>query len=258
MHGPFGWIVDGATGVSGRRMTPGPSDAAWLAGTISANLASLAGDGIPVRSVLPLVEAAVAQAFRALQIHQVCSEHPGPSACLGLIGIAASQDGPRLEGAFFGDVAALVPTAEGIVRWTDERAKSFEARTLAALGSHAPSSGTITEMARLQIVENRRKLNRPDGYWAVHPELSWAGREITFETPLVPDAPIVLATDGFMRLVDVFGAYTDDTLYNALASGEANRLMNELRDCECDLMAPARRRVKKHDDATVLVLDIRE
>jgi hypothetical protein len=61
-----------------------------------------------------------------------------------------------------------------------------------------------------------------------------------------------------MRLVDVFGAYADDTLYAALASGEADNLMGELRGYERDLMARARPRVKKHDDATVLVLDVRE
>jgi len=31
--------------------------------------------------------------------------------------------------------------------------------------------------------------------------------------------PLVLATDGFMRLVDVFGAYTDYSLHAALAEG---------------------------------------
>ena len=239
-------------------MTPGPSDAAWLAGTISANLASLAGSDIPLGSVLPFVDTAVRQAFDDLKTRQNRGEHFGPSACLGLVALSVEQDGLRLRGAFLGDVAALVKTADGIMRWTDERAKPFEARTLAALASHAPQSGALPEAARLQIIENRGKLNRPDGYWAVHPERPWAGREITFETSLAPGAPIVLATDGFMRLVDVFGAYTDDTLYAALASGEANSLMGELRGYERDLMARGRPRVKKHDDATVLVLDVRE
>jgi len=144
------------------------------------------------------------------------------------------------------------------VRWTDERAKPFENRTLATLdGTQGP--GNLPEPARLQIVENRRQLNRVGGYWVVQPERPWAGRELTFETVIEPNRPVALATDGFMRLVDVFGTFTDATLYAALAEGHRTDLIAELRDLEGhDDVAGAGPRVKKHDDATVLVLVVDE
>jgi hypothetical protein len=262
LHGGFGWVVDGATGVSRHVRSRGPSDAAWLAGIINANLAGLAESEAPMRAVLHCVDTAVSQAFKELKATDTTKgdlagkEDLGPSACLGLVTIVTDDRGIMLHGAFLGDVVALVPTPDGIIRWTDERAKPFERRTLATLALGEAESDALPERVRLQILENRRQLNRPNGYWAVQPERPWAGCEITFEAPITPSRPVVLATDGFMRLVDVFGAYTDDTLYAGLASGEAATLLEELREHERDAMAKARPRVKKHDDATVLVLDV--
>ena len=152
-------------------------------------------------------------------------------------------------------MVVLVPSESGIVRWSDERAKPFERKTLAALGAREHEPGTMPEAVRRQIRENRTRLNRPDGYWVVNPRRPWAGHELTFEASVEPGAAIVLATDGFMRLVDVFGAYSDVALHAALAAGRGAELMQELRERErSDLMAGAYPRVKTHDDATFLVI----
>ncbi|MET0529866.1 MAG: hypothetical protein ABW003_16290, partial [Microvirga sp.] len=42
-RGRFAWIIDGATGLSSEPMTPGPTDAAWLAGQMGEKLAELTG-----------------------------------------------------------------------------------------------------------------------------------------------------------------------------------------------------------------------
>jgi hypothetical protein len=104
-------------------------------------------------------------------------------------------------------------------------------------------------------LENRTRLNQQDGYWVVNPRRPWAGQELRFEAQVKPGEPIVLATDGFMRLADAFTAYADDELYDRLATGKGRDLMQELRDRERgDLMAGAYPRVKTHDDATFLVI----
>lgn len=257
LHAGYGWIVDGATGVSGGKATPGPSDAAWLANTIGASLSRLTVAGTSIGALLAMLESVVAAAFQSLA-PAVPEADPGPAACLGLLALLADSEGLCLHGAFLGDVVALVPTAGGIIRWTDERAKPFEKRTLASLDLAGRSEpGLLPEAVRLQILENRRQLNRPDGYWVVQPQRPWAGRELTFEARIKSGQPVVLATDGFMRLTDVFGAYTDADLHAALAEGRGDSLTAELRDLERrDSMAANFPRVKTHDDATVLVLEV--
>lgn len=254
LYGPYAWILDGATGVSGNRLTPGPTDAAWLVRKIGDKLEELACASGP-EDILRLLEADLTAAFAALG--PLADDDRGPSACLAFLGLRRSREDGRLvlEGRFLGDVVALIPTEEGIVRWTDERAKPFEKRTLAALGGRGHEPGPIPEAVRRQILENRTKLNRPDGYWIVNPYRPWAGHELRYEASLAVGQPIVLATDGFMRLVDLFQVYTDASLHARLTLGEGGDLMKELRDLERnDPKAQAHPRVKAHDDATVLVI----
>jgi hypothetical protein len=256
LRGRFAWVIDGATGMSDERLTSGGSDAAWLASLIDSHLGELSGLG-RADEVLSSLEAKVEAAFSEATAHVPdVSDDRAPSACLGLIAACPGEGGRvRLEGRFLGDVIALVPSENGVVRWTDERAKPYERKTLAALGAQEHEPGRIPEAVRRQILENRARLNRPDGYWVVNPRRPWTGRELRFEALVKPGEPIVLATDGFMRLVDIFETYSDSTLHAALAAGRGSSLMQELRERErSDLMAGAYPRVKTHDDATVLVI----
>ncbi|EIM27920.1 hypothetical protein [Microvirga lotononidis] len=256
LHGPFAWVIDGATGLSDEQLTSGGSDAAWLAGTVGGRLMGLARDE-SADAVLQRLEAAIDSDFREATAHiRNIDDHQAPSACLGLIETMPGEGGRvRIQGRFLGDVIALLPTEHGIVRWSDERAKPFERKTLAALGAREHEPGSIPETVRRQILENRASLNRPDGYWVVNPRRPWAGQELRFDAQVEAGAPIVLATDGFMRLVDVFGAYSDSALHGRLAAGMGADLMQELRERERgDLMAGAYPRVKTHDDATFLVI----
>lgn len=257
LQGRYAWVIDGATGMSGERMTEGASDAAWLAGRIGEGLEALLGTGPNADQVLGDLEAKMRGDYDEATAH-LSERHDdhAPGACLGLIGARPAGDGALLlEGWFLGDVVALVPSKGGIVRWTDERAKPFERKTLAALGGQGHEPGRVPEAVRRQILENRASFNRPEGYWVVSPRRPWAGQELRFEARIGPGEAIVLATDGFMRLVDVFGAYSDETLHAALAEGRGDGLMQELRTLERnDPMAAAHLRVKTHDDASVLVI----
>ncbi|MBB3017999.1 hypothetical protein FHR70_001039 [Microvirga lupini] len=256
LYGRFAWIIDGATGLSDEQLTSGGSDAAWLAALMDERLAALAGAD-PADRLLRQLEADIRSAFEEQTAHVPdVSDHHTPSACLGLIETTPGEgDVLGLQGRLLGDVILLVPSEHGVARWTDERAKPFERKTLAALGTREHEPGSIPDVVRRQILENRARLNQQDGYWVVNPRRPWAGQELRFEAQVRPGAPIVLATDGFMRLVDVFAAYTDDGLYHRLAAGKGRDLMQELRERERgDLMAGAYPRVKTHDDATFLVI----
>lgn len=257
LHGRSAWIIDGATGLSTEQLTAGGSDAAWLAGALDEALQRLSGEGLHGPDILRQLESEVRGKFEAATAHLPGHHlHRAPSACLGLVQAQeAGAEKLRVEGFFLGDVVALVPSEKGIERWTDERSKPFEQKTLAALGAEGHEPGQMPEVVRRQILENRTKLNQPDGYWVVSPCHPYAGRELRFEAQIEEGEAIILATDGFMRLVDGFAAYTDRSLHAALAAGRGDDLIEELRGLErSDLLSGAYPRVKTHDDATVLVI----
>jgi hypothetical protein len=240
------WIVDGATGISGSNVTNEASDAAWLAGQLH-NQLTVQGDAPD----LPTLEASVAAAFDPFAARLDGGDHLAPSACLGLV---TAGPGGHLRGALLGDVTILLPINGQIERWTDERAKPFERLTFATLGEDLGAA--ISDTTRRQIMSNREKMNHDGGYWVVQPLRPWAKNALSFEARVDPGAMIVLASDGFMRLVDLFGAYSDESLHAALAGGGGEALMQELRERENrpDSMR-LHRRVKIHDDATFIVVE---
>jgi hypothetical protein len=258
LHGRYAWVIDGATGLSEDQKTPGDSDAAWLADRIDTGLRALSAMDLGADEILSRLEAWARSDYdrASAPIANIPDEFT-PSACLGLIKVEAQDGALLLEGRFLGDVIALVPSDNGILRWTDERSKPFEAKTLDAFGAERLGVATrhMPEAVLKQILQNRTRLNRPDGYWVVNPRRPWAGQELRFQARVRSGDPVVLATDGFMRLVDVFGAYTDKSLHAALAAGGGDELIRELRSLESrDPMAAAHLRVKTHDDASVLVI----
>ena len=92
------------------------------------------------------------------------SIHHAPPPASADRGGAGENGRIGIRGRFLGDVIALVPSESGVVRWSDERAKPFERKTLAALAPGARAGQCPRPWA--QILENRTRLNRPDGYWS--------------------------------------------------------------------------------------------
>ncbi|HEV7372298.1 hypothetical protein [Arenibaculum sp.] len=231
--GCFAWIIDGASG---------SGDAARLASVMDAFLAAEAprhGPGT-LADLLSGLEAHLAGLF----------PEDGPSACLGLVAFGVPRDGRvPVQGAVLGDVCVYLDAGPGFVRWTDDRLKPFEARTLAALASG--DAGQV----RAQIRRNRAFLNRDGGYFAVHPRLPWAHAALRFEASVAAGSPVVLATDGFTRLDDLFGHMDARALAAAVAAGGAAALLGTLRALEgADPDGRRHPRVKRHDDATVLAV----
>lgn len=255
--GSHAWIIDGAAFFSGASRTEQQSEGAWLAQRVDEILRATARDEAPLSEVAATLEVAVARDYAALgdgQPERLGGE--GPSAVLGLLRLSAMGQCCRIEGVVIGDVSIIILDGERMERWTDPSAGPFEARTIAAAGAGLRRDGEpISAPALAQIHENRRFLNQPDGYWAVHPGLPWQGGLRTFSATLSPTATVLLASDGFMRLVDVLKRYDEARLMQAVVRDGAAALVAELRRLESgDPRTERFNRVKIHDDATALVV----
>jgi hypothetical protein len=258
--GRFAWIVDGASGVGARNLTSAMTDAAWLALSIDRILRERIGEdgSLALHRLLARLERELARQFTKETSAANVDPIDAPSACLALVELVDAGDGRvRLAGAIIGDVCVFVPGEAGLARWTDERLKSFEAKTLDALAREPRVTFDVPGAVLDQIRNNRRWLNRDGGYFAVHPRLPWADHVLSFETSLPAGNAVVLATDGFLRLSDLFGAMDVAQLCAAVRNGEADSLVVRLRRLEQgDPFGLKHLRVKPHDDATVLAVDL--
>lgn len=106
----------------------------------------------------------------------------------------------------------------------------------------------------------RDAINR-GGKWcfSLHPEAAAHFEYQEFPLSRNTGATILLASDGFLRLVDIFLAYTHESLIRAAQPENKGlqTLVNELKILENDAIAKGdTRQVKGHDDASALLLRI--
>lgn len=258
VSGRFAWVIDGSTGVKQNRTVRGETEAARLAAEIDRFLraASTSDNAETLETMLPALAKHLATSSQNLFEGANAAPHEAPCACLGLLEFGQPSDHRvPLRGAFIGDVSAIVPVPCGVERWTDSRIKPFEDRTLNALRENAHLGSAALDKAMNQIRENRARVNQPDGYFVVHPSLPWTDAVLRFATVIPADRPVVLATDGFLRLVDLYAHVDDEGVLQSITSGGGDALLRMLREIERQDPAGHRYvRVKPHDDATVLAV----
>ena len=255
--GSCAWIVDGSAFFSGAARTTEESEGAWLVRRIDAVLRANPPEDLSFAAWAAGLERQLQQDYAALgEGHPERGAGEGPSAVLGLIRLRRHGDACRIEGAVIGDVSILIQDGDRIEHWTDPSSNPFEARTIAAATADGHRPGEVISSAALaQILRNRRSLNRQGGYWAINPGLGWQAGLRLFSAEISPGAIVLLASDGFMRLVDVIAHHDEAGLMDAVARVGTAGAIAELRRLEsADPKAERYRRVKIHDDATALLV----
>ncbi|RYE29146.1 MAG: hypothetical protein EOP23_22105 [Hyphomicrobiales bacterium] len=255
--GSCAWIIDGSAFFSGAARTPGESEGAWLVRRIDAIIRADAPAELDLPTWAEGLERQLRDDYATLgEGHPERQAGEGPSAVFGLVRLRRDGDACRVEGAVIGDVSILLRDGDRVVRWTDPSSSPFEARTIAAATAEGHRPGeVIPPQAMEQILRNRRSLNRAGGYWAINPGLSWRSGLRLFSAEISPDATALLASDGFMRLVDVIAHHDEAGLMDAVARIGTAGVIAELRGLESDdPLAQRFRRVKIHDDATALLV----
>lgn len=120
-------------------------------------------------------------------------------------------------------------------------------------------SSTAAREAILPILrENRALMNKPGGYWIFNGSVEAVEHALTGVLPVGNDTQLLLATDGFSRVVDTFHAYPSwASLLGTLKTSSLERIVNMLReieekDREC-LNYP---RFSTFDDATAIYVEL--
>jgi len=253
------WVIDGVTGLSSQRLFPGPSDAAWLAAAADASLhdlADFAGDG---HALLRQVTARLRQesaraALRSLD--EAGLDLPAASVAV------ARLSGDDLETTMLSDCKILLGHRGGTVTALDQSPVApFDAAVVAALRALRAQGETrlsdVTPRLQAIIRDNRRWVNKPGGYGVLSADPAGLAFVEVRRWPAADVTHVLLASDGFYRLVDTYRVLEPkDLLRNAVAGGLAP-LYAELRRIEAaDSECLAHPRLKPQDDATALLLQV--
>lgn len=249
------WVMDGATGIWPRQRLSPHSDAAWLVEQMDHALRSLHDPVHEAAVLLGKALAVVGERARRLCDLDGVAPIELPSASF----VAARRRGDSLELANLGDCAILWRAGRvGARRFGSSGVAQLDAKLADALADHQAAGLSFAE-AREAVVDlvrsHRGLMNTPEGYWI----LDLTGVGVPHLQTTYVDASsrieVLLMSDGFYRLVDVFGRYDDDGLMDAAATGGLARLLAELRTLEAE-DGDCRRysRGKVRDDATAVLL----
>ena len=255
------WVIDGATGLDTTIHVPGAeSDAAWYAARLSQGFSrwSLRSD-YPPAEVMARAVAEVAGDWAAVTSCPVDSLPPWavPSAAATWI----RWEGDTMEYAALGDCTFLVQLGDNTARMigsdgpgVNEQALNQSVADMAAAGMNA-SHRWLSLLDQLRAARSR--MNRPDGYWIFSLDPAAAAHARTGLLHLADGQPaaVLIATDGFYRLVTPYRLLTAAELLDSALEVGLRPLCQRLRDFEAaDQDCRQIARIKPADDAAAILL----
>lgn len=271
-HGAAAWIIDGATDLAEARLLPGESDAAWFAQALNARFARLASEAGGASTPLDAMLARLTQEMRAgviaAAVRPIAARHEQPSAA----GIFARLRDGDIEALSLGDCTLLALDGEGAPldlfrqhgrREADEEARAAAADAVRAREATRPDQAAAGGIAAIRaglmplLRASRARMNIPGGYGIFSIDEPQPGQALIARRRVAPGDRFLLATDGFLRLVDVYGAYSLAAFGTAIMERGLIALAAELRAIEADDAAGNRfPRAKTRDDATAMILHV--
>jgi protein phosphatase 2C-like protein len=259
--GTLAWVIDGATDLVEAPLVGEHSDAAWLAEHTQLCLQAMKTEHLDDLADVPArVSNHLADAFVRQSRRQPAARWEHPSAAATIIRTNCGQ----LEWVSLGDCALIVETPAGLKSIGVGGPDTGDSRLASALQRLRQKHTLSTEAERRsELLPRLRKgrgenLNLPGGYGVI--SITPPPRELitTGRLPVESSSHVLLATDGLMRLVEIFERYDAQTLLEAAKAKGLASLLDELRGLEAeDSACLGHPRLKQSDDATGLLMRIR-
>lgn len=259
--GSLAWAIDGATDVLAEPLMPGGSDAAWIAAVADEELHRLgAGFAGPLDALVQSLTEAAASRFAGERRRPPIDAHEQPSAAALIVRL----DGLDVDYVSLADCQCLAraPGEAATALGLDPEVAHGDRRAIEVMQTFRATAGNATwreARAHLwpRIRAARGRLNTPEGYGVLSVIPPPAKFMRLGRTHVVPGTRLLLATDGFMRLTDLFGRYGWDELIELAGRNGLANLVDELRqmetaDGDC-LHVP---RTKPHDDASAILIEV--
>jgi len=248
------WILDGATGLAAERVLPGPSDARWFVEQIDGGLRGRAMSGNTPADVLRPIVRQTREAFAKAALRPDATAVDLPGGALAMLRLIED----RVELSSLGDCRIVHRDAlDAVSCFGTSKVTALDdllVEEVVRLQSLGLSQETIWQRVLPTTRRHRALANQPDGYWRLDlDERALAHIEIKHR-PARSGDDFLLLSDGFYRLVDVYGRYSYETLLGAAQQRGLAPLAAELRaieaaDPECRRFP----RLKPRDDATAVL-----
>jgi len=234
-------VLDGVTPVT-REDTGCRHGVAWFARAVGARLFAAAETGRPLTDCLAEALDGVRKAHET-----TCDLGHWDSPATTVAAVRWS-----------GEVGEYLVLADSPVVLDERRSGDPSGREPRVIVDDRPSEAGRRAAARAGRRPSAREFRtafrtRPGGYWvaAEDPSVAYEALTGTFDPHIV--RRVLVASDGGVRLVDIFGRYTWRQALDVLADEGPAAWLRRTRAHEAELAAAGRGPSKTHDDATVVL-----
>jgi hypothetical protein len=259
------WVIDGASGINGNRhISKSTSDATWYAQQLNRIFYGLE-IGIDAEQTTRIAIQKIAALYaNEISDRKEIPEFELPSAAVFWVRWFKNRvesSSYAIDMGWLGDCVSIIENEDEISVYGNELT-GFTNDEIASLlrnvkkqNSDNPDVGKA--LISQAIVEERKYMNKDHGYWIFSTDVRAADKLFRKKLSLDHPATILLATDGFYRIVDLFTQYTPRQIIQIGKEQGINYLLRELRnieeqDCYCEKYL----RFKKSDDATALLFEL--
>lgn len=252
--GEFLWVLDGAQLPGWAPLFP-PSDAAWFTATLSTRLEALAPRASDGPALLAEAVGHVAEIFLA----QAPAERREPLSWPITQVVLARVGAGVCDLWSLGDSAAYVRDADGRVTVLEgvpelREAETKEVADLFARTGAGTSGVRTTPLFRERWVERRRRQLSGEEPPVLSLDPAFTARATHLRVPFAPGAHLLLATDGFSALVELYRAGGPAWLLDEACSTGLSPLADRIRSIEAgDPDGRLFPRYKTSDDATAIL-----
>lgn len=254
------WILDGATNLDKSRID-NRSAANWFVNSFSDVLKILSSEFADLSSIdlLRQVSDEVQDLYQQ-QIKNCPVDILPPSSTLVMV----REFDKKIEICALGDSRAIFELKEsGITTFGSSAIEDFDDEVLQKLKSLRLENSNIilsqaAECLHSDLMAIRQRKNTVNGYWILSPGDNPFDhmQVIRLEKSEIAGEKILIATDGFMRLSEVFGSCDNGHLLS-MTNNQLDTAFQKLRQLEKgDQSAIHYPRLKCSDDATCLRVDI--
>ncbi|CBH20520.1 conserved protein of unknown function [Acetoanaerobium sticklandii] len=256
----WAWVIDGATGLSGRNLLKDKTDASWFVYQWNEYLISnIKNYNFDLSTIIKLGIESIYDKYRFLVKKEedlLISPIDFPSATIALI----RWNSNHIEYFLLGDCEILIQNGQtNLVHISDEALKPFDDKVIDLMTNEKIINGLTHDEARdkatSMLVEHRLMKNKPKGYWSLEFDDIAVDMAKKGKICLDQEAKCLLMSDGFSIL---FQKYLKVDKYKIINFVEKNGLVgcyNLLRDIESNDSECIRYpRLKKSDDSSAVFI----
>lgn len=251
------WILDGATGLSGAKLTGEKSDARWYTKWWNVYLSNNLKNNIPLSEIIRNGILQVKIDFHKAINGKPCSKLDYPSSSIAVL----KWHDNSIEYFSLGDCPMIIQREDNMEEITDRKISVLDQKVYDAINQiileHHISAWDAKSLVLPMIKKHRLLLNKEDGYWILGFDIRAVRKASQGIINISEPMKILLSSDGFSALVDKYHTIEKEHFILQVEENGLPLLYENLRNIEnLDREGIKYPRFKKSDDASAIYLEI--